>query len=169
LDQEILQCGAGEEALITPKSKKIIPEIIPEGLSPNASRQLFGRLAPPHPRLYSPAMTTITREQLIDKALAALAEAAERAAKGPIEHSKALAFVFAFLSTQAGDPEVRRELKNRAPAGTFWTEPEAKVFVDLWHGLARPLENNESADFGRLQTIDNCAGYIFRMFGRMRG
>lgn len=105
---------------------------------------------------------------LIDKALAAIDEAATEAVERPIQHSKALAFVFAYLSAKAADEGFLAELRRLDPRAYF-TPPERRVFVDLWKELAAPLVNNQSRDFGRRQTIENLAGYIFRMFGRVRG
>jgi hypothetical protein len=109
-----------------------------------------------------------TPTALLDRALAALDEAATEAVERPIAHTKALAFVFAFLSSMAEDKEALAELRRRDP-GAYFTEPKPGAFVDLWKELAAPLRDNGGAlDFGRRQTINNLAGYIFRMFGRVR-
>lgn len=111
-------------------------------------------------------MPRFSEAQLLTRALAALDEAATQAAERPIAHTKALAFVFAYLSAVAADKEALAELRRLDPKAYF-TEPKPRVFVDLWNELVRPLAGNESVDFGRRQTIDNLAGYIVRMFGRV--
>lgn len=104
---------------------------------------------------------------LLDKALAALDEAATEAADRPTAPTKALAFVFAYLSAQAADAAFLAELRRRDPEAYF-TPPEQRVFLELWTEMARSLAGNEARDFGRRQTIENLAGYVFRMFGRVR-
>jgi hypothetical protein len=75
-------------------------------------------------------------EQLRDKALAAIEEAAEQCQKHPIERSKALAFALAYLwAYSSGD---------RDP------------FVWFWKSLARPNE------IGRTQNVNASLNAIYR-------
>jgi hypothetical protein len=75
-------------------------------------------------------------DQLRDKALAAVEEAAERARSGPIERTKALGFALAYLWAYAGG--------ERAP------------FIWLWRALA--LSN----DIARSQNVSAALNGILR-------
>lgn len=90
-------------------------------------------------------MARFDREALIDRALAALNEAATLAVEAPIEPDKALTFVFAFLHA---------ELPGKA------------VLPKLWREMQKPLAGNMALDFGRRQTINNLAGHTSYLLGR---
>lgn len=90
-------------------------------------------------------MPRFSQPQLIDRALAALDEAAATAVEGPIKPDKALTFVFAFLHAEL---------------------PDKKVLPELWKEMQTPLARNESIDFGRRQTINNLAGHTSFLLGR---
>jgi hypothetical protein len=79
-------------------------------------------------------------EQLRDKALAAVEEAAEQARKRPLERSKALAFALAYLWAYAGG--------DRSP------------FVHFWRSLAS--EN----DIGRGQNVTAALNAVRRAVAR---
>jgi hypothetical protein len=107
-----------------------------------------------------------TPAQLLDQALAALDEAATAASAAPIPHTKALAFVFAYLTNMAADEAAMADLRRRHPKAYF-AEPDRRAFTELWRVMAEPLrDGGGSLDFGRTQTIGNLAGYVRRVFGR---
>ena len=78
-------------------------------------------------------------DQLRDKALAALKEAAEKSTAGPVERSKALGFALAFLWAHRGG--------DRAP------------FTWFWQSLAVPEE------IGRSQNVRASLNAIYRELG----
>lgn len=92
-------------------------------------------------------MARFDREALIDRALAALNEAATRAVEAPFEPDKALTFVFSFLQAEL---------------------PSKAVLPNLWKEMKSPLVRNASADFGRRQTINNLTANVFHQLGRTR-
>jgi hypothetical protein len=90
-------------------------------------------------------MPRFSPADLRDKALAAVAEAAEEALQGPVRRTEALRFAMAYLANL--------------------TE-ERRAFDLFWREIARPLEGDRGAqDFGRRQTINNLVAYIHRLVG----
>jgi hypothetical protein len=93
-----------------------------------------------------------SHDELIDKALAALREAAQQIHNraGPVDRSAALRFALAFLANGHDD----------------------RAFVLFWKAATRPLGAHEarhpggSIAFGRLQSLDNALGFIHRLHGR---
>lgn len=81
-------------------------------------------------------------EQLRDKALAALEEAAEQSCKAPGQRTKAVAFALAYLWAYAG--------------GDRWP------FVSFWRSLA--MHN----DIGRSQNVNASLNAIHRTLGMTR-
>lgn len=95
--------------------------------------------------------TRFTRDELVDKALAVLKEAAEtvEARPGPVPRSLALRFTLAFLAHGH----------------------ERQAYDLFWEAATRPLRAGEQDHhgaiyFGRIQTVNNLAGFICRMHGR---
>lgn len=81
-------------------------------------------------------------EQLRDKALAALEEAAEQSRRGAVERTKALAFALAYLWAFAGG--------------------ERGMFVWFWRSVA------DSNDIGRSQNVNASLNGIYRTLGLAR-
>jgi hypothetical protein len=95
-------------------------------------------------------------DQLTDKALAALREAAQQVHDrgGPIEPSAALRFALAFLANGHDD----------------------RTYIAFWRAVTRPagamegLAHRQSAQhFGRLQSMNNACRFIHRLHGREPG
>jgi hypothetical protein len=82
-------------------------------------------------------------EQLRDKALAALEEAAEQSRRGAVARTKALAFALAYLWAFAGG--------------------ERGMFVWFWRSVADPN------DIGRSQNVNASLNGIYRALGLTRG
>lgn len=91
-----------------------------------------------------------TKDELVDKALLAVKEAArQRARDEAVPRTHALRFALAFLA----DGQDRR------------------VYDMFWKAVTEPLRAGEvlSDSFGRRQTIDNACGFIHRKHGREPG
>jgi hypothetical protein len=82
-------------------------------------------------------------QQLREKALAALEEAAQRSSAGPVERTKALGFALAFLWALGGG--------DRGP------------FTWFWQSLATPEE------IGRAQNVHASLNAVYRAVGLVRG
>lgn len=89
--------------------------------------------------------TRFTRAELVDRALAALKEAADLRLRNEPVPPQTLRFVLAFLA--AGH--------------------ERSAYDDLWKALTVPVSHEVGAlAFGRRQTINNLVAFIYRMHGR---
>ena len=90
------------------------------------------------------------KDQLTDKALAALKEAAEQRLSGEVvARSQALRFALAFLA-------------NRQ---------DRTAYDEFWRAVTEPVVGEEGicGSFGRRQTINSLCRYIRRMHGREAG
>ncbi len=89
-----------------------------------------------------------THDQLVDKALAAVTEAAgQRLHEHPVAKSRALRFAFAYLANG---------------------QDSRAAFDELWQALTAPIvpDENSAQNFGRQQTINCLCRFIHRMHGR---
>lgn len=89
-----------------------------------------------------------SEDELVEKALRALAAVGERAEKGGLERTAEIRFLLAFLSNHL---------------------PERRHLDELWRELSRADVGNEAQDYGRRQTMRNLVGFITNSIEQRRG